>query len=239
LQLAEVGATTPGEAPVAAVSGLQAGQPAWRILVVDDNDENRLLLTNLLARAGFTVQEAENGQEAIAVFQDWRPQFIWMDIRMPVMDGYQATQKIRALPGGGADAVKIVAVTASVLDEQREDILASGCDDLVRKPFRDHEIFEAMAVQLGVEYRYQEEAAMKQPPEISLTPEMLAKLHPELLDELDQTTLALDRQATFDVIERIAAGDPEIAEGLRALMQNFQTARIRALLKETETKNGS
>ena len=74
-------------------------------------------------------------------------------MRMPVMDGYAATREIRALPGG--DAVKIVAVTASAFEEQREEILASGCDDLVRKPFREHKIFEAMARLLDVEYVYE------------------------------------------------------------------------------------
>ena len=122
--------------------------------MVDDNLENRLLLTSLLTQVGFTVQEAENGEEAIAMFQEWRPHLIWMDMRMPVLDGYAATQQIRALPGG--EAVKIVAITASVLEEQQEEILASGCDDLVRKPFREHEIFEAMARLLDVEYVYEE-----------------------------------------------------------------------------------
>ena len=90
----------PSETPAAEVVGLQAGQPEWRILVVDDNVENRLLLTHLLERTGFTVREAEDGQQALAMFEDWRPHLIWMDMRMPVMDGYAASRAIRALPGG-------------------------------------------------------------------------------------------------------------------------------------------
>ena len=76
-------------------------------MVVVDNEENLLLLTNLLALVGFTLQEAENGEEAVAKFQEWLPDFIWMYIRMPVMDGYEATKEIRPLPGG--EDVKIVA----------------------------------------------------------------------------------------------------------------------------------
>ena len=148
------GAVAPAEAPAPRSSGLQPGQPDWRILVVDDNPDNRLLLTDLLTEVGFSVKEAENGEAAIAQFQKWQPHFIWMDMRMPVMDGYEATKKIRGLPGG--EAVKIVAVTASVLEEHREEILASGCDDLVRKPFRYHEIFEAMARQLDIKYLYKD-----------------------------------------------------------------------------------
>ena len=147
MQLAEVGMATLSQQPVADVIGLQAGQPEWRILVVDDNRENRLLLTSLLEPVGFTVNVAENGQEAIEVFQEWSPHFIWMDMRMPVLDGYAATQQIRALPGG--QDVKIVAVTASALAEQQQDILAAGCDEVVRKPFQEHEIFEAMEPPAG------------------------------------------------------------------------------------------
>jgi CheY-like chemotaxis protein/anti-sigma regulatory factor (Ser/Thr protein kinase) len=232
----EAGMVTPDEAPAATVSGLQAGQPDWRILVVDDNRENRLLLTSLLTWAGFTVQEAENGEAAIVMFQEWRPHFIWMDMRMPVLDGYTATQKIRAQPGG--EAVKIVAVTASALVEHREEILAAGCDDVVRKPFQEHQIFEAMARHLGVNYRYKEgEAAPAQRQGEDLTPAMLAELPPELLQELRETTLALNTEATLEVIERIADQAPEGATGLRELVQNFQMGRLRELLAETEQYN--
>jgi CheY-like chemotaxis protein len=237
MHLAEGGAGAPDEEAVAEVVGLQAGQPEWRILVVDDNPENRLLLSNLLTQVGFTVEEAENGQEAIALFQDWRPHLIWMDMRMPVMDGYQATKKIRALPDG--ETVRIAAVTASVFEEQRAEILASGCDDLVRKPFRDHEIFEAMARLLGVEYVYEETG--EEPARargVELTADMLADLPPDLLQALREATLALNREATLEVIERIEDQAPDTAAGLRALVANFQMGRIRELLGEMEEKNG-
>jgi CheY-like chemotaxis protein len=226
------------ETPLPEVIGLQAGQKDWRILVVDDNQENLLLLTTLLAQAGFTLQEAENGAEAVAKFEEWRPHFIWMDVRMPIMDGYEATKKIRALPGGGK--VKIVAVTASVLDEPRQEILAAGCDDVVRKPFREQEIFEAMARELGVEYVYRDRPeAPAQPEGMELSAEMLAELPPELLQELQETTLALDREATLAVIERIEEYAPETAASLNALVQNFQMGRIRELLAEMEQDNGN
>ena len=174
-QLAEADSATPDAIPAPAVIGLQADQPEWRVLVVDDNRENRLLLTNLLTQVGFTVQEADNGATAVAAFQAWRPDFIWMDMRMPVLDGYAATEQIRALPGG--DAVKIVAATASVLAEEQDDIRAAGCDDTVRKPFHDYEIFEAMARHLGVEYRYEEaEGTPSQVQRTDITVEMLAAL---------------------------------------------------------------
>jgi DNA-binding response OmpR family regulator len=162
-----------------------------------------------------------------------------MDMRMPVLDGFAATRKIRALPGGDADAVKIVAVTASALVEQREDILAAGCDDVVRKPFQDHQIFAAMARYLEVKYHYKEaEAAPPQIHDVDLTAAMLAELPPDLLQELRETTLALDGEATLDVVERIQEHAPDTATALRTLMQDLKMGRIRELLKEMEQKDG-
>ena len=160
---------------------------------------------------------AEDGKEAIAVFEDWRPHLIWMDMRMPVMDGYEATRRIRALPGG--DAVKIAAVTASVFEEQREEILASGCDDLVRKPFREHKIFEAMARLLDVEYIYEQAGeAPARAEEIDLTAGMLADLPSDLRQALDRSSgnraaaarlLGLTYKAFLYRLEKHDLGDDE------------------------------
>jgi PAS domain S-box-containing protein len=129
----------PGDQGEHEVLGLEPGQPDWRILIVEDQPENNLLLSRLLEDAGFQVCTAANGLEGIDRFQQWRPHFIWMDRRMPVMDGLEATRRIRALPGG--EAVKIVALTASVFAEQRGEILAAGMDDILHKPFQPREIF--------------------------------------------------------------------------------------------------
>ena len=84
-------------------------------------------------------------------FREWRPQFIWMDLRMPLMDGIEATKRIRALDGG--QEVKIAAATASGFDSDRSEVLAAGLDDYVRKPYRPEEIFDCMRRHLGVRYR--------------------------------------------------------------------------------------
>jgi signal transduction histidine kinase/streptogramin lyase/CheY-like chemotaxis protein len=221
----------PVEKTVAEVVGLEADQPEWRILVVDDNLENRILFTTLLTRIGCRVKEANNGEEAISLYQEWHPHFIWMDMRMPVLDGFATTRKIRTLPGG--DAVRIVAVTASVLEERHNEILACGCDEVVRKPFKDLEIFEAMARQLEIKYVYKdrgEVAAQKQ--EIHFTADMLVDIPEELLQELREKTLALNMEAILEVIEGIAEYAPDTAETLRALVQNFQIDQIREVLLE-------
>jgi CheY-like chemotaxis protein len=212
------------------VIGLAPTQKTWRILVADDNRENLLLLKSLLESVGFFVLEAVNGKEAVAAFEKESPDFIWMDMRMPVMDGYEAVRQIRKQSGG--EKVPIIAITASALGEQRPEILAAGCDDMVIKPFREHEIFEVMARLLDLEYRYDENGAAIQKERINLTAEMLAELPPKLLQELREATRALNREAISEVIERIEEHAPDTAEGLRTLVQDFQMGRLGELLGE-------
>ena len=135
------------------VGRLAGGQPRYRILVVDDSDASRLLLVKLLREVGFEVFEAKDGREAVAGFSDWRPHLIWMDIRMPTMDGCEATRRIKSSPGG--EETVVLALTASTFGNERKRVLAAGCVEFVRKPFREAEIFEAMARQLGVRYLYE------------------------------------------------------------------------------------
>ena len=122
------------EGPTRKVVGLAPDQPTYRILVVEDQLENRMLMVNLLRPLGFEVREAVNGQEGIEVWQEWKPHLVWMDMRMPVMDGYEATQRIKAQEKGRETAV--IALTASAFEEDRKRILALGCDGFVPKPFR-------------------------------------------------------------------------------------------------------
>ena len=215
------------------VIGLANGQKTWRILIADDNQENRLLLKTLHKKAGFSTLEAQNGKEALEVFEKDALDFIWMDMRMPVMDGYEAVRQIRRRPGG--DKLPIVAITASAFKSQRTEILATGCDDIVFKPFRAHEIFEVMARFLDIEYVYEQPIDAKPPIDATeLTAAMLGELSPELFHDLDKTTLVANREAILEVIERIQKHAPETAEHLRALVQNFEIERIRELLSELE-----
>jgi len=216
------------------VVGLAAGQGIPRILVVDDNRENLLLLTSLLEDTGFTVFEAENGQEALDAFEKEGLDFIWMDMRMPVMDGYEAVRQIRRRSGG--EGLPIVAITASAFQEQRPEILAAGCDDMVAKPFEEHQIFEPMARLLDLEYVY-DEAGDRAPAAVSeadLRASRLAELAPELRRELSETTLMLDMEATLAVIQRIEAAAPDVARPLRKLAREFRVQQIRDLLQEAE-----
>ncbi|MEG3895009.1 MULTISPECIES: GAF domain-containing protein [unclassified Microcoleus] len=141
------------------VMGLAPNQPEYRILVVDDRADNCLVIERLLSPLGILVREARNGQEAIAVWEDWQPHLIWMDMQMPVMNGYEATRKIKAHPLGKQTA--IVALTASVFEEERKTILEAGCDDFMRKPFEAKILFAKMEELLGVRYIYEESVDAK------------------------------------------------------------------------------
>ncbi|MEG3842565.1 ATP-binding protein [Microcoleus sp. herbarium14] len=145
--------------PQKKVIGLAPNQPEYRILVVDDRADNCLVIDRLLSPLGILVREARNGQEAIAVWQDWQPHLIWMDMQMPVMNGYEATRQIKAHPLGTQTA--IVALTASVFEEERKTILAAGCDDFMRKPFDANILFAKMEELLGVRYIYEEPVEVK------------------------------------------------------------------------------
>jgi len=114
---------------------------AVRALVVEDNVDNLLLLLQTLDQEGFDVRGAVNGYEGLETFVEWQPQIIFMDMRMPVMDGYEATRRIRALPQG--ESVIIIAVTASALSDEYDIIIKTGCDEVITKPFRREILLQA------------------------------------------------------------------------------------------------
>ena len=210
------------------VSGLASDQPAWRILVVEDNPENRLLLIELLKQAGFENRAAENGEQAVTLFQEWQPHFIWMDMRMPVMDGFEATRRIRALAGG--DVVKIVALTASAFGELHKKILEAGCDDVILKPIQAREIFESMAGQLGVRYQYKEAAEEAVSVSAEITSEAIAALPEALRESLRDIALSLKQDEFEAALAPVRERDSALADGLAALAREFRFDRILELL---------
>ncbi len=211
---------------------LAPGQGEQRVLIVEDNRDNRLLLQNLLKPVGFSVHEATNGAEALAVFQEWRPHFIWMDIRMPIMDGCEATRRIRALPGG--EAVKIVALTASAFREQRRRIQEAGCDEVLCKPFRPPEIFKSMKNHLKLRYIYDQEAQEDEQaaPPAPLTAAMTTELPDEQKKALRAAAQKLDISASEKVIKEVRNEHPEIADRLQMLAREFRFGQILELLDD-------
>jgi signal transduction histidine kinase/ligand-binding sensor domain-containing protein/CheY-like chemotaxis protein len=187
------------------ILGLEPDQPEHRILIVEDEPENWMVLQRLLENAGFQVRVAENGENALAIFRQWRPQFIWMDLRMPGMNGIEAVQRIRVLEGG-RDA-KIVAVTASGFESQRNDVLASGLDDYVRKPYRPDEIFQCMARHLGIRYRCAHAPLQPEAQISALSPVAIALLPAALRIKLRNALMTLDSKVISETINEVAEHD--------------------------------
>lgn len=216
------------------VIGVAPEQGEYRILVVEDKWTNRLLLVKLLKSVGFQVCEAENGQEAIALWLSWKPHLIFMDMQMPVMDGYEATRQIRkaeskrrlALDKPLHTSTIIIALTASAFEEQRAIILSVGCDDFIRKPFRENVLFDAIARYLGVRYLYeaQEQSSMSETfiSPSALTREALDIMPTEWVQELYQAAVSMDDQRIMELSEQIPQSQTTLASTLRNLVDNFR-----------------
>ncbi len=218
------------------IVGLAPGQPQYRILVVEDNWANRQLLIDLLEIIGFSVREARNGQEAIDLWREWHPHLIWMDIRMPIMDGYEATQTIRAeiktLDTPGPNPV-IVALTASAFEEDRVTILAAGCDDFVHKPVNSQTLLEKIAHYLDVKYIYDEGNSLlssspisSQPLTETLTAEQLRSLPFDLVEQLHLAAQIADEEMILQIVDQVPNQYQSIADSLRHLVYNFQLDHI-------------
>jgi len=215
------------------VLGFQSGQAKCRVLVVDDQESNRRLLAQLLGPVGFEIRLATNGEEAVQEFEEWRPHLILMDFRMPVLDGHGAIRRIRAMSGG--EDPKIIAVTASAMDENRQALLGIGADDFIAKPIQEVELFQKIHDQLGVEYVYAEEPAAAAPEEAAeLTPESLAGWPQDLIQPMRDAVITADLDLLLAKIQEAEARNPRIAQGLRRLAEGFQYQKLLDLLGPRE-----
>jgi PAS domain S-box-containing protein len=213
---------------------LEPGGSPVTILVVDDVEDNRDLVVQLLGPVGFKTLEAANGEEAVNMFEIHSPDLIFMDMRMPVMDGYKATRRIRELPGG--DSVKIIALTASAFEEQRPDIKASGCDDISFKPFKSDELFELISQYLGVKYLYDETTAGDVKDVFEIDIKQIAAIPLEWREELRQAAAELFPEAAKKVIGRIKDQNAGLARSLTSLVEKFAFYELIKLL-DSVTKN--
>ncbi|MGK7877790.1 MAG: response regulator [Xenococcaceae cyanobacterium] len=217
------------------IISLAPDQPVYRILVVEDEWANRKLLVKLLTSLGFVVREAVNGQEAVEEWESWEPHLIWMDMRMPVMDGYEATKQIKAHLKG--DATVIIALTASAFEEKRAPILAAGCDDFVFKPIREEAIFDKMAKHLGVRYIYEEPdqptSLQKSDLVDKLTAQkLMAQMSPQWVVQLQQAALKGFDEVIFQLIEQIPSTHAALANTLIDWTNGFQFEKIIDLTKQ-------
>jgi len=213
------------------VLGLAAGQPRYRILVVDDKEENRALLRRLLSALGFEIEEANNGAEAIEVFERFGPDCILMDLKMPVMDGHEATRQIKNLPDGSE--TPIIAVTAGALEEEEHAAVASGADDFVRKPFKEEDLLDAIRKALAAEYIYEDQQQPQTESMLSVgSPARHASdnLPVDLVDELYDSAIKLASSRLKTLFEEVAIHDESLAAELRDLADRFEYRQILELI---------
>lgn len=210
------------------VIALVPNQPDYKILVVDDKPINRQLLVKLLSPLGFEVKEASNGQEAIVMWEAWQPHLIWMDMRMPVMDGYEATKYIKSTTQGNATA--IIALTASVLEQERAIILSAGCDDFMRKPFKEQTIFAALTKHLGVKYVYSDSPNDQIDLSDSATSLDLSGMSDEWRSQIYKVALEGDSNRVNQLIREIPNQESAIVKMLEKFAHQFQFDEMLELL---------
>ncbi len=210
-------------AQVGEVLGLAPGQPAYRILIAEDQPANQLLLARLMAAIGLETKVAGDGEQCVKLFEEWKPHLIWMDRRMPVLDGIEATNRIRQLPGGRD--VKIVAVSASVFKEQQPELFSAGVDDFIRKPYRFQEIYGCLARHLGLKLIYREPEA-EADASIQVTPAMLAPLPESVRQRLREALNSLDGDLIAAAIAKAGETDVGLAGHLSRLTENFDYQEI-------------
>ena len=210
-----------------------------RVLIADDNEDNRALLNQMLDRVGFELCEAVDGAEALDQFEMWRPDLILMDMRMPVLDGYEAVRLIRAAVGG--TDVKVILLTGSASEENSRGAISAGADGFLGKPFREQELFESIGNLLGVEYVYGDDVAGAPPLEDklgeSLSPGSLLGLPDALLTKMRDAVVAADFYRVLELISLIDSPDASVARGLRQLAECFDSNRLLQLLQVPKKGN--
>ena len=221
------------------IIALEPNQPGYRILIVDDRYDNRQLLIKLLNPFGFELKEASNGKEAVEIWETFEPHLIWMDMRMPVMDGYEATKQIKSTTKGQATAV--IALTASTLEEERAVVVSAGCNDFLRKPFREADIFEMMHKHIGVSYVYEDQnqrdrSIAKDVENNVLTAAAFTKLPTEWVASFKQAILGIDLELSFSLIEQIRSENVALANALTTCLDKFEYKKILNLITESENQ---
>lgn len=206
------------------VLGLNPGQGEIRILIADDRETNRRLLSQLLEVVGFSTREVVNGAEAVRMVHEWKPQMVLMDMTMPVMDGYEATRKIKASPDIKNTA--IIAVTASAFEEDKQRVYAAGADGYLAKPFKDEELFENIGRMTGAEYRYEEAGSGQKGSEIAGDEAVMRKgisaLPPDLVGKLRAAVEGAHFDRLNDLAKQLIKEHPTLAQRMQEMAARYE-----------------
>ncbi len=183
-------ADAPGTKASQKITGYEG--PRRRLLVVDDVTVNRTLMADLLTPLGFDVACADSGESALELLPRFRPELIFLDLRMPGMDGLQLARRLRLSPGGAEH--KLIAMSASVLSFNRDDAFAAGCDDFLSKPFREEDLLRQIALHLNLTLTCESE-----PPPMPARPGAAITPPPAALEAL----LAAARRGEINTLRRL------------------------------------
>jgi signal transduction histidine kinase/CheY-like chemotaxis protein len=224
------------------VVAIAPGQPEYRILVVDDSDDNRSVLRQLLEQVGFSVLEATSGHEAVDLHATRKPHLILLDLRMPVMDGHEAARRIRKAEGGrrtedGREIhTPIIAVSAGAIIDAGLSQLSSVFDDVARKPFEAANLLEKIGAALGVEYVYRTSGSSagngdenRDAP--ALKPVDLAVLSAEWLAEFSRTLRRGWSNQLLALVDQIPPEHGELARALADLVRIHAYDKLIAVTK--------
>ncbi|MGH8001518.1 MAG: MHYT domain-containing protein [Brasilonema sp.] len=222
------------------VIGLASEQPVYRILVVEDKQTDRMLLVKLLNNLGFQVREVTNGKHALTIWEIWQPHLIFMDIRMPLIDGCEATRLIKQRQREkflDSHQTIIIAITASAFEEEKQKILSAGCDDILSKPLQEQDLFRKISKYLDVQYLYQENTPNT---DITLPMRKVATNSPNLAAQIATMPTAWIQQLhnaasggndllILQLMKQIPADKVDLIEALKVLVENFDFEQVIAL----------
>jgi CheY-like chemotaxis protein/anti-sigma regulatory factor (Ser/Thr protein kinase) len=205
-----------------------------RILVVDDREHNRVLLMDLLAPLGFSVEGAVDGEEALTAARRLHPRLILLDLLMPVMDGFECARRLRQCPE--FEGTVIIAVSASVLDQQIHEAFAAGCDAFLPKPIQADALFGEIAKRLGLQWRYAEEAdgpAAQARSEADAPQEIIPPPQDEIVELLELATQG-DILGVVDYVEARFEGNTALgpfAQRVQRLAEGFRERELIVFLE--------
>ncbi|MEL6605169.1 MAG: response regulator, partial [Cyanobacteria bacterium J06614_10] len=220
---------------------LAPGQPRYRLLVVDDKADNRKLMLDILSPVGFEIEEAENGLKAIKLCETWQPDLIWMDLRMPVLDGWEATKKIRAAQlnrPSDQSRIKIVALSASSLPHEQTAAREAGCDAFISKPFHNTKIFDTLSQLLDVRFIYGDtvaaDALQQTVPALRAGARAVSKTdaNPRLSSQAASSLAALEANW-----QSLAERSPALVAKLESAVERLQWAESLALIEEVRSQD--
>jgi len=201
---------------------------------VDDNADSRILMTKFLNPIGFVVDIADNGQEAVQSYLKNQPNLILMDMCMPVMDGYEATRRIRASENGAT--IPIVAITASAFEEDKQRIFEAGVDDFIRKPVRTDELYENIRRYLHIEYIYGLPLqSTKEDLDKCTILELMGTLPSALVDTMKEALSNLDIDHMKTLFREVNRHSPNLADSLQKLVDNYEIDMLSDILNARST----